>query len=107
MEGFVDTSAAYPHVYVIRLPDGEKAADYDWLEVETAARQGTYVLSDGSDDPQRGIGFKTLEGGAPTIRIPIAACSQWHGYERNRLYLLADSPGEVRAVRLFRSTGGA
>ncbi len=105
--GSVDASSDVSLVSFL-LPAGIKLDRYDWLEIETEPLNSavTYVLSDQIGNTQRGIGFKTLEG-STGIRIPVSACSQWYGYEVDRLYLLADRPADVRAVRLFRSTGGA
>jgi len=82
------------------------ASHFGWLEVEGSSTftRTSFELSDrplANVDERRTIRFRT-RGGTDTVRIQVGSCSQWHGYLGGTLYLRADPPQPIRAVRLLR-----
>jgi hypothetical protein len=89
---------------VLHVPAG--LAHFGWLEVEGSSTftRTSFELSDrplANVDERRTVRFRT-RGGTDTVRIQVGSCSQWHGYRSRTLYLRADPPQAIRAVRLFR-----
>ena len=82
------------------------ASHFGWLEVEGSSTftRTSFELSDrplANVDERRTIRFRT-RGDTDTVRIQVGSCSQWHGYLGGTLYLRADPPQPIRAVRLLR-----
>jgi hypothetical protein len=101
-QGHLDAASIDP-VRAFALPP--KASRYGWLAVETRAplRRARFQLTDRVEpapDFQRSILFDA-RGGESRIRFQVGACSQWYGYASRRLYLLTDTPAEIRAVQLW------
>ena len=84
------------------LPQGSSPADYDWLEVETAAELAPdrFGVSDAQGDLLHAIWFNTLARGERSVRVQLGACPQWRGF-RDRIYLESAAGQELRHVRLI------
>jgi hypothetical protein len=94
----------HPEGGVLHVP-ADLAAHFGWLQVEGSSTftRTLFQLSDrplAGVDERRTIRFRT-RGGTDTARIQVGSCSQWHGYRSGTLYLSADPPQAVRAVRLL------
>ena len=94
-----------PNHGVLQVPAG-LAAHFGWLEVQGTSTfdKTSFVLSDrpaATTDDRRTIRFRT-RGGTDTVRVQVGSCSQWHGYRSRTLYLRADPPQSIGAVRLLR-----
>jgi hypothetical protein len=102
--GAVDSVSTAAQVVALDVPPTERRNAYAWIEIETPSplTQNAFVLSDHPAASERGISFATLARGERRVRVMVGACSQWHGFRSGRLYLRAERPIAIRAVRLYR-----
>jgi hypothetical protein len=100
--GAVEAEAVVDAVRV-RVPEDVSLSDYGWLEVETGPRRAhaVFAVSDRLDSPQREISFIALGNGETTIRVRVAACTQWRGFRTRTLLLQFAGTNDVRGVRLL------
>jgi hypothetical protein len=102
IHGWAESAEGEKPTWALELPPGSAPADYDWLEFRTRTRfeDDTLWITDSRGDPERAISLKTLDRGQLTIRVQVAACSQWRGLGRS-LYLESANGQELGAVRLI------
>jgi hypothetical protein len=99
--GVVESVAAPKHTYALELP--AQPGRFSWLEIRTGSPflDNTLGVTDAPGEWIRTITFKTLDRGRQSIWVQVGACSQWHGFRNDHLYLesAADQPiSEVRLV---------
>jgi hypothetical protein len=103
--GVVDVAiGASAQTLVVEVPQQARRAEYDWLEIRTRSPLSTnsFGLTDDLGDPTRKITFKTLAEGETDVHVQVGSCSQWHGYEHERLYLEVSQPERISTIALMR-----
>lgn len=94
----------HPEHGVLHVP-ASAGEHFGWLEVDGSSTftRSLFELSDhrATSNERRTIRFRT-RGGTDKVRVQVGSCSQWHGYLSRTLYLRADPPQSIRAVRLLR-----
>jgi hypothetical protein len=75
---------------------------FDWLEIRTGSSfvENTLGVTDQPGQWLRTISFKTLDRGQQSLWIQVGACSQWHGFRGNRLFLESAADQPISKVRL-------
>jgi hypothetical protein len=98
--GLIESVAASKHTYELELP--AQPGRFSWLEIRTGSPflDNTLGVTDAPGEWIRTITFKTLDRGQRSVWVQIGACSQWHGYRRNRLYLESAADQPISEVRL-------
>ncbi len=48
------------------------------------------------------ISFNTLDREESVVRVRVGPCTQWRGYDSDRLYLSSSTAQDIRDVRLLR-----
>jgi hypothetical protein len=99
--GQVENAAPERHTYLLALPD-QAGRKFDWLEVRTASSffGNTLGVTDKRGEPIRTISFKTLDRGRRSVWVQVGACSQWHGFRGDRLYLESAGDQQISEVGL-------
>jgi hypothetical protein len=87
--------------YSLELP-AEAGRRFDWLEIRTGSSflENTIGVTDQPGQWLRTITFKTLDRGQRSVWVQVGACSQWHGFRGNRLFLESAADQQISEVRL-------
>jgi hypothetical protein len=102
--GQIESVAAEKHTYSLELP-AHTGRRFSWLEIRTGASfldNNTLGVTDERGAWIRTIAFKTLDRGQRSVWVQVGACSQWHGFRGNRLYLESAADQQISEVRLVR-----
>jgi hypothetical protein len=100
--GEIESAAPEKYTYSLELP-AQASRRFSWLEIRARSSflANTLGVTDKRGEWIRTIAFNTLDRGQRSVWVQVGACSQWHGFRTNRLYLesAADQPiSEVRLV---------
>jgi hypothetical protein len=102
--GQVESATSARLTYSLELP-AQADREFSWLEIRTGASfldNNTLGVTDERGAWIRTIAFKTLDRGQRSVWVQVGACSQWHGFRGNRLYLESAADQEITEVRLVR-----
>jgi hypothetical protein len=99
--GQVESTAPEKHTYSLELP-AQAGRRFSWLEIRTGSPflENTLGVTDKRGEWIRTIAFKTLDRGQRSVWVQVGACSQWHGFRGNRLYLESAADQQISEVRL-------
>jgi hypothetical protein len=99
--GEIESAAAERPTYTLELP-AQAGRRFNWLEIRTGSSfvEDTLGVTDVRGEWMRTIAFKTLDRGRRSLWIQVGACSQWHGFRDNRLYLESAADQQISEVRL-------
>ncbi len=103
IDGSVDAIAADP-LRRYRLPLPADAPAWNWLTVSSDSGFGDdrFVVSDSRPGPARSISWSSIVGRSTSLDVGVGSCPQWHGYQRDDVFLgvSADAPAiEARLTR--------
>jgi hypothetical protein len=103
IHGWAERAIPPKKTWELGLPGGIPIRDYDWLEVRTRSRfaDNTLGITDVRAESARTISFKTLDRGRTAVKVQVGACSQWHGFQGDRLYLESLGDQEISEIRLI------
>jgi hypothetical protein len=101
--GLIEGVAPEKHTHALELP-AQADRRFSWLEVRTGSSflDNTLGVTDERGESIRTIAFKTLDRGQRSIWVQVGACSQWHGFRGNRLYLESGADQQISEVRLVQ-----
>jgi hypothetical protein len=102
--GQVESATSPRLTYSLELP-AQSDRRFSWLEIRTGASfldNNTLGVTDERGAWIRTIAFKTLDRGQRSVWVQVGACSQWHGFRGNRLYLESAADQQITEVRLVR-----
>ena len=99
--GQIESAAPEKHTYSLELP-AQAAAGSTGSRSEPGHRS---LRTRSASLTTRGewirtIAFKTLDRGQRSVWVQVGACSQWHGFRGNRLYLESAADQQISEVRL-------
>jgi hypothetical protein len=99
--GQIESVAPERQTYSLELPV-QAGRRFSWLEIrtETSFVENTLGVTDKRGEWIRTIAFKTLDRGQRSVWVQVGACSQWHGFRGNRLYLESAADQQISEVRL-------
>jgi hypothetical protein len=99
--GEIESAAPESNTYSLELP-AKAVRTFNWLEIQTRSSfvVNTLGVTDRRGDLMRTIAFETLDRGRRSIWVQVGACSQWHGFRGNRLYLESVAEQQISGVRL-------
>jgi hypothetical protein len=99
--GQIDSAAPERLTYSLELP-AQAGRRFSWLEIRTGSSftENTLGVTDERGEWIRTIAFKTLDRGQRSVWVQVGACSQWHGFRGNRLYLESAADQQISEVRL-------
>jgi hypothetical protein len=99
--GQIDSAAPERLTYSLGLP-AQAGRRFSWLEIRTGSSflENTLGVTDERGEWIRTIAFKTLDRGQRSVWVQVGACSQWHGFRGNRLYLESAADQQISEVRL-------
>jgi hypothetical protein len=99
--GQIESTAPEKHTYSLELP-AQAGRRFSWLEIRTGSPllENTLGVTDERGEWIRTIAFKTLDRGQRSVWVQVGACSQWHGFRGNRVYLESAADQQISAVRL-------
>jgi hypothetical protein len=98
--GEIESLAPERPTYSLELP--AQASGFSWLEIRTKSSflENTLGVTDARGEWIRTITFKTLDRDQRSVWLQVGACSQWHGFRGNRLYLESGADQQISAIRL-------
>jgi hypothetical protein len=101
VSGQVESAAPEKHTYALELP-AQAGRRFSWLEVRTRSSffENTLGVTDQRGQWIRTISFKTLDRGQRSIWVQVGACSQWHGFQGDRVYLESAGDQQISEIRL-------
>jgi hypothetical protein len=101
IHGYADTLVPEKQTHLLDVPPGA-GRRYDWLEIRTRSSflNNSLGLTDILGVPIRTISFSTLDRGRRSYWVQLGACSQWHGFRGNRLYLESAEEQQISEIRL-------
>jgi hypothetical protein len=101
VSGLIESAAAEKHTYSLELP-ALTWRTFSWLEIRTRSSflDNTLGVTDQRGQWIRTIAFRTLDRGQRSIWVQVGACSQWHGFRGNRLYLESAADQQISEIRL-------
>jgi hypothetical protein len=101
VSGVIESAAPEKHTYLLEVPP-QAGRRFSWLEIRTRSffLDNALGVTDERGESIRTIAFKTLDRGRRSTWIQIGACSQWHGFRGNRLYLESAGDQQISAIRL-------
>jgi hypothetical protein len=99
--GHVEGVAPEKHTYSLELP-AQTGRRFSWLEIRTKSSfaDNTLGITDKRGEWIRTITLKTLDRGQRSVWVQLGACSQWHGFRSNRLFLESAADQQISEVRL-------
>jgi hypothetical protein len=103
IHGWAERATGAKKTLELELPRQAIARDYDWFEIRTRSRfaEDTFGITDVRAESARTISFKTLDRGRTAVKVQVGACSQWHGFQGDRLYLESLGDQEISGIRLI------
>lgn len=101
VSGQVESAAPEKHTYLLEMP-AQAGRKFSWLEIRTGSSffENTLGVTDKRGELIRTIAFKTLDRGRRSVWVQVGACSQWHGFRGDRLYLESTGDQQISEVRL-------
>jgi hypothetical protein len=98
--GEIESVAGAKPTYALQLP--AQASRFSWLEIRTGSSfvDNTLSVTDKRGEWIRTITLKTLDRGQRSVWVQVGACSQWHGFRSNRLFLESAADQEISEIRL-------
>jgi hypothetical protein len=99
--GEIETAIPERYTYALEVPS-QAGRRFSWLEIRAASPfvVNTLGVTDTRGESMRTISFKTLDRGRRSIWVQIGACSQWHGFRGDRLYLESAADQQFSEIRL-------
>ena len=99
--GEIESAAPEKHTYSLELP-AQASRRFSWLEIRAGSPflDNTLGVTDKRGEWIRTIAFNTLDRGQRSVWVQVGACSQWHGFRTNRLYLESAADQQISEVRL-------
>jgi hypothetical protein len=99
--GQIESVAPEKYTYSLELP-AQAGRRFSWLEIRTVSSflDNTLGVTDKRGEWIRTIAFKTLDRGQRSVWVQVGACSQWHGFRGNRVYLESAADQQISEVRL-------
>jgi hypothetical protein len=99
--GEIETAIPERHTYSLEVPP-QAGRRFSWLEFRTGSPFLVNLLgvTDQRGEGIRTIAFRTLDRGRRSIWVQVGACSQWHGFRGDRLYLESAADQRFSEIRL-------
>jgi hypothetical protein len=99
--GEIETAIPERHTYSLEVPL-QAGRRFSWLEIRTGSPFLVNLLgvTDQRGEWIRTIAFRTLDRGRRSLWVQIGACSQWHGFRGDRLYLESAADQQFSEIRL-------
>lgn len=103
IHGRAESATPEKRTFVLDLPRQTIGRDYDWFEIRSRSQfaENTLGITDARGESARTISFKTIDRGQTAVKVQVGACSQWHGFQGNRLYLESLQDQEISGIRLI------